>query len=200
MDAKILIKTEFKKEKFAELVRREQRDRSVMELSARTGVSPVALYRYIGGKKDVRPRIASIRKLAQASAAGITMEEYMDAAGYAYVEDRSRSEKKYTVFDHKGNAYASHRAMCRHYCIHPATYFRRIKMGWTVEQALTSEAHSRHNAVYDHEGTRYKSLTAMSKVYGLPKQKLSRRLKAGWPLKDALTRSSNTTSEISSLQ
>ncbi len=48
----------------------------------------------------------------------------------------------HTCHDHKGNRYDSMEKMCEHYSISRQTFYKRLKLGWSLEKALTTSVHS----------------------------------------------------------
>lgn len=92
--------------------------------------------------------------------------------------------------DHKGIVYPSQRAMCNEYGILVECYrYRREKMGWPLEKALTTPVDIVHlyETVVDHTGKQFPSFSRMCANYGLQQRTVSNRLTMGWGLEKALT-------------
>lgn len=98
--------------------------------------------------------------------------------------------KRSLVLDHLGNEYTSVDDMCDYYKVSKDKFLARIKLGWSLDKALTVEVNvSAHGQIAkDHLGNVYRSMDEMCKKYGITKNKLNYRLRAGWSLKDALTK------------
>lgn len=92
--------------------------------------------------------------------------------------------------DHLGNTFASKRAMCEHYQIPSSIYFSRIRLGWSVQDALTIPTHlpaKNAKEVEDHLGQKFNSINAMCKHWGVARSTFMSHRKAGWSVKKALT-------------
>lgn len=94
--------------------------------------------------------------------------------------------------DHLGNEYESFSEMCRNYNIKNISVRRRLRAGWSLEDALTSELLT--YTTKDHLGNVYSSFSEMCKKYNLSRDVVRKRLKKGWDLKTALTKSLKDTS------
>ena len=98
--------------------------------------------------------------------------------------------KENLVLDHLGNTYKSIDDMCSYYKVSKDKFLARIKLGWSIDRALTVEVDvsTRGQIAKDHLGNVYKSMDEMCRKYKITKNKLNYRLRAGWSLKDALTK------------
>ncbi len=86
--------------------------------------------------------------------------------------------------DHLGNIYHTQKEMCATYGINHATLTKRLKMGWTLEMALTKPTNT---PACDHMGILYKDFLTMCKNYGIsPTTYLNRTIKLGWDIEKAL--------------
>lgn len=95
-----------------------------------------------------------------------------------------------TCTDHLGNEFRSLKDMCGKYGLKTNLYCNRIKMGWTVEKALTApigKSPRKGSRCCDHEGRYFPSISAMARHWGVSVKAVHIRLRKGWPLKDALT-------------
>lgn len=88
--------------------------------------------------------------------------------------------------DHLGKSYGSIAEMCRAYRVGSELYAIRLKMGWTVERALTEPA-GNILVAYDHKGIRYPSQKAMCAAYGVTQDAYKKRRDAGKSVEEALT-------------
>lgn len=118
--------------------------------------------------------------------------------------------------DHKGIVYPSLLAMLRAYGLFDSTYrYRREKMGWSLEKALTTPADQEYaerarchkqisrppvgvttetitfdnlyEPVVDHKGRQFPNFSCMCAKYGLLPVTVTNRLNSGWELERALT-------------
>ena len=94
---------------------------------------------------------------------------------------------KNTYHDHLGNEYKSREDMCRHYGIKGSTFQHRLKLGWSVEDALITPAIEREKRCKDHLGNNFKSIGDMCAYYGIDSIVFNARVRNGWNTKDALT-------------
>lgn len=94
---------------------------------------------------------------------------------------------KKIIMDHLGNVYPSMAAMCREYNIKPDTYTKRIKKGWSIQEALITGDTSRKECE-DYLGNIYGSIGEMCNAYNITRAKYDHRIKAGWSIEDALTK------------
>lgn len=92
--------------------------------------------------------------------------------------------------DHLGNKFNSKKAMCEHWGIDRALYHSRIRLGWSLEDALTKPLDYKGGApkAYDHLGNEFTDIGEMCKHYNIGRTTYNQRIKAGWTVKDALTR------------
>ena len=99
--------------------------------------------------------------------------------------------------DHLGNQFKSVSAMTRHYGIPRPTYTSRIKLGWSVEEALTIPIlkeggnYKPNNSlvgVGDHLGNKFNNKVQMAKHWGISSAQLYNRLSSGMSLAEALTK------------
>ena len=99
--------------------------------------------------------------------------------------------------DHLGNQFKSVSAMTRHYGIPRPTYTSRIKLGWSVEEALTVPVlkeggnYKPNNSlvgIEDHLGNKFNNKTQMAKYWGISSAQLHNRLSSGLSLEEALTK------------
>ena len=95
-----------------------------------------------------------------------------------------------TCTDHLGNEFRSLKDMCGKYGLGAKLFCSRIKMGWTLEEALTTpigESLHRGRRCCDHEGREFPSISAMAQAYGISLSLLERRLTKGMSLEESLT-------------
>lgn len=81
------------------------------------------------------------------------------------------------VEDHKGNRFSSIGKMCGYWGISRNTYYSRIKSGWTMEQALSTERQKKMIKVKGEDGREYRSLSAYCKGTGKSVWAIERRYK-----------------------
>ena len=106
------------------------------------------------------------------------------------------------IKDHLGIEYKSVKEMCEHYKVKVSTYYYRIKVGYSLEQALTitgkeiaevakTKFINCQNPVaeaerVDHLGNVYISKTHMCDHYGVSRSLYDYRRRLGWTLEKAL--------------
>ena len=88
--------------------------------------------------------------------------------------------------DHLGNKFKSQAEMCRYYGVEPRIYRNRIRLGWTIADALTKKGAGKE--CFDHLGNKFNSIKEMYEHYGLSKKTFKQRIRLGWSLEDALTK------------
>ena len=90
--------------------------------------------------------------------------------------------------DHIGNQFSSIKAMCEYYGISKGVYYRRIKSGWPVEEALTAkvDGSKRSHVVYGPYGDKYRNIAEMCKAYNTTCSKYYKRLSLNYTQKEAL--------------
>lgn len=101
------------------------------------------------------------------------------------------SKRKNGCKDHLGNKYPSKSAMCNAYGIDKSLFFSRIKIGWTLEDALTAPMQKlpkNTKTVTDHKGQKFESVSAMCKHWKMTRSTYNARIKQGWSIEDALTK------------
>lgn len=89
--------------------------------------------------------------------------------------------------DHLDNIFYSMTDMCCHHNIPLGVYRNRIKLGWSIEKALTTPFVKKSNVCKDHISNKFKSTTAMCKHYNIDQATYAQRLEKGWSVKKALT-------------
>lgn len=107
------------------------------------------------------------------------------------VNDVNYAANAQQVTDHLGQTWPSISEMCRHWGVKQQTYRMRIRMGFTVEDALTAPIKKINTAKQqwtDHNGITYPSLNAMCKAHGTTRTRFSTRVNdLGWSVEKALT-------------
>lgn len=91
--------------------------------------------------------------------------------------------------DHKGNEFSSFGMMCQYYKLPPTVVEGRLKLGWSLQNALTislDHCKSRGFRCKDHLGNQFASRRDMAKHWGINHETFRYRLRMGWSLKDAL--------------
>ena len=96
----------------------------------------------------------------------------------------------HTVKDHLGNEFSSKEAMCTHWGIPRATFFRRIRIGWSLEEALTTplkHTYKPERKLIDPNGDAFASIEEMCAKWNVPKKDYVMNIKMGYSVKDALS-------------
>ena len=86
--------------------------------------------------------------------------------------------------DHLGNIYETKTDMCNHYRIDRSVFNKRIKNGWSLEDALTIPL--RKPTVFDHNGVAYDSIVSMCEMYRITESLYSSRKDCGYSLEYCL--------------
>lgn len=88
--------------------------------------------------------------------------------------------------DHTGKEFPSIKAMLDAWGVTVSQYYGRIKLGWTIEQALTGSGPEPSTAVTAPDGQRFPSASAMYRHYHTTEHWVKARLKQGDTLEQAL--------------
>ena len=95
------------------------------------------------------------------------------------------------VTDHLGKEYPSKAEMCAAYGIKRATFFRRLRCGWTLKDALETpmKQHLQHIQRYiiGPNGQKYTCIEQMCTEWGITREEYCTNIKLGLSMKDALT-------------
>ena len=92
--------------------------------------------------------------------------------------------------DHKGRKFKTTKAMCKFWGVDPSTFSYRMKMGYSLELALTALPHEkcRGKLVEDHLGNKFNSVKEMIEYWGVSTPFLFYlRKKKGCSLEECLT-------------
>ena len=94
-----------------------------------------------------------------------------------------------TAFEHNGTVYQSRTEFVNrfaHESVTDRTFSDRLKIGWSVEKALSTP--SGVPGITDHTGVWHRSIKAMAKAWGMPYHSVLRRLHVyHWSVRKALT-------------
>lgn len=106
------------------------------------------------------------------------------------IEFALNQEKKWslkTIKDHLGNEFRSLSAKCKHYGISVSGYKRRIKNGYTEEQALTETAkiNCKRQSV-EYKGMKFKSISEACEKLNVKKSRYSYLSGLGLTINDIL--------------
>jgi len=87
-----------------------------------------------------------------------------------------------------GKSYSSIAELAQAFNLHPSSVGRRLRDGWTPEQAVGIQARRRlgHPNRVLFQGTEYRDLVELANAYGVDPRNLRSRLSAGYSLKDAI--------------
>ena len=97
------------------------------------------------------------------------------------------------VIDHKNNKFPSISKMCSYWGISKATYNERIKLGWSLKDAVTIKPNEKEHIgnskrIIDHEGNEFPSIKEMCKHWKITLSMYNSRVnKCGWSLEKTLT-------------
>lgn len=93
------------------------------------------------------------------------------------------------VYDHLGNEFPTKEAMCTYYGIPRATFFRRLRIGWTLEDALTKplkHVYTPKRKLIDPNGDTFTSIEEMCAKWNIPKKDYVLNIKMGMSVEEAL--------------
>jgi len=87
-----------------------------------------------------------------------------------------------------GKSYSSIAELAQAFNLHPSSVGRRLRDGWTPEQAVGIQARKRlgHPNRVSFQGVHYRDLVELANAYGVDPRNLRFRLSAGYSLKDAI--------------
>lgn len=87
-----------------------------------------------------------------------------------------------------GKSYSSIAELAQAFNLHPSSVGRRLRDGWTPEQAVGIQARKRlgHPNRVSFQGVHYRDLVQLANAYGVDPRNLRFRLSAGYSLKDAI--------------
>lgn len=92
------------------------------------------------------------------------------------------------IQDHRGQVFNSIKEMAEAYGINTASYYSRIRRGWTVELALTTPIKSNNKLeIRDNAGKTYRSTKGMCEAHSINVTTYMGRLKKGMSIEQALT-------------
>lgn len=92
--------------------------------------------------------------------------------------------------DHIGNTFSSKTEMCKHWNISPSIYTGRIKLGWSIKDALTEPPDripKSAKSVTDHTGKNFRSVSEMCRYWNIPRSTYNMKIKHGKTIEEALT-------------
>lgn len=97
---------------------------------------------------------------------------------------KSQKGQSYICSDHLGNTFGSEKEMCDAYKTTIKMFRARLKLGWTVEDALTKPKASER--IEDTFGNRFESIKKLAMYYGIRYDTLRNRLEKGLKIGEAL--------------
>ena len=146
--------------------------------------TPVDTYKTNGNHKDLK---------ALCQEHGLTLSQYRARLKNPnWTKEDALTQPKsarphQNITDHLGNTYPTLTAMCQHYGLRLDTYRRRLKKGFSKEEALTYKPYQ-SEIFTDHKGNTFASRQEMAEHYGFDISTFTRRLKKGMTLEEALTK------------
>lgn len=88
--------------------------------------------------------------------------------------------------DHDNNTFNSVKSKCEHHNINITSYYGRLTLGWSEEQALTLVPHENRFKIICPKGITHVSKKAMLKFYNITRKQYYNRLSSGWTESQAL--------------
>lgn len=122
------------------------------------------------------------------------------------IDNESNSQKinfGKPCYDHLGNKYPNIRSMCEAYETTEKVYWGRVRIGWSVEKALTTPLQtqpSNSKTITDHKGNIFPSKQQMCRYWNIPSNTYNLRIKAGWSMQKALTEPIHEINDLSPKQ
>lgn len=108
----------------------------------------------------------------------------------------SQDKRRNNPVEFQGEKYASERALSAAFGIPHATFYQRVKRGWTIEEALGIDKKSRAETSKRNNAPRakplsvgkkeYPSIKAAAEAHKIPAYRVTQRLKHGWTPEEAL--------------
>jgi hypothetical protein len=105
-------------------------------------------------------------------------------------KDMSMMSTAIECTDHLGNRFESKVKMCDYWGMPRTIYFRRIRNGWTQEDALTKpieNKNAKHDHVKDHTGRKYNNINEMCSEWNISKRQYIVNIRNGCSIEEALT-------------
>ena len=87
------------------------------------------------------------------------------------------------IYEKDGIKFRSYSSLCKHYKIHPNTFYKKLANGYSIDDILARKTYR----VEDFNGIKYYSNKEMCDVYGISVATYRSRRTAGMSLKDALS-------------
>lgn len=119
-----------------------------------------------------------------------TFRNRIDRLGWSLDDALTKPVHNY-VRDHLNNSFVSAKEMCRYYGVKFDVFYRRRKLGWSLEEALTdSKKHVKPMAVQctDHKGNHFDSFAEMCRFWHIDFNVFKDRVgRLEWTLEEALT-------------
>lgn len=91
---------------------------------------------------------------------------------------------QHEFLDHYGNRYQTFKDMCKAYKLNPFCVRSRLRIGWSLQDALTKPLQNKR--FFSVNGERFESIAAIAKTYKKSAATIYQRLKRGWNLQDAV--------------
>ena len=85
------------------------------------------------------------------------------------LETKTKPQQKSCV-DHLGNKFKNQKEMCDFHGIHETTFYRRVKMGSSIEEALSLPFKAKQKTTTDHLGNSYTTVSEMCHEYGISRE------------------------------
>lgn len=116
-------------------------------------------------------------------AKGWSLQQALETPNAKFLPESKRT-------DHLGNVYETAKAMVSHYGLTLDTYNRRIKIGWSIEKALTTPIDTTKHGKpeVDHTGREFPMLKDMCEYWGVTVSAYLRRIATGSTKEEALTK------------
>ena len=152
------------------------------------------LQEYVDFKGNVFPTAASMEEAygAYKGALAVLLKRGKTTEEASYILSK-RVPVDTTCYDHLGNKFPTKRKMVEVWGIPIHKYYKRIKLGWSLEEALTGERIKPKEYIgnskecKDHLGNSFKSIRDMCRFWNTTESAYHKRVSTGMSLEDALT-------------
>lgn len=152
------------------------------------------LQEYVDFKGNVFPTAASMEEAygAYKGALAVLLKRGKTTEEASYILSK-RVPVDTTCYDHLGNKFPTKRKMVEAWGIPIHKYYKRIKLGWSLEEALTGKRTKPREYIgnskecKDHLGNSFKSIRDMCRFWNTTESAYHKRVSTGMSLEDALT-------------
>ncbi len=165
----------------SELAREYNVNRSTLENRLRRNGDLIEFTRQLDEQSNTTVKLSS--KLLESYGAINSLVSETLSYFIMATNDISTEMTEETVVDHKGNIFSSDKDMSAYWGINYDMYLKRIKLGWSTEQALTI---SENIDMCLYSGIVFSGLSELCDICKLPYYRIKARVASGWSLEKAV--------------